>query len=202
MLVYANRDEASVIFRAELVALSAEFPERLSVVHWLESVQGLPTAAGLRTLVAPYADREAFVCGPGPFMGLAAAALTAAGVPRERVHQEVFTSLTGDPFAEVAVPDADPAGETTELVVELDGAVSTLAWPEGAKLLDVLLAAGLPAPFSCREGACSACACVLQEGTVDLEHNEVLEQADLDDGIILSCQARATSPVVKVSYDA
>ncbi|WP_296603846.1 ferredoxin--NADP reductase [Nocardioides sp.] len=202
VLVYANRDEASVIFRAELVALAAEFPERLSVVHWLESVQGLPTAAGLRTLVAPYADREAFVCGPGPFMELAAAALTAAGVPRERVHQEVFTSLNGDPFAEVAVPVADPAGETTELVVELDGAVSTLAWPEGAKLLDVLLAAGLPAPFSCREGACSACACVLQEGTVDLEHNEVLEQADLDDGIILSCQARATSPVVKVSYDA
>ena len=202
VLVYANRDEASVIFRAELVALAAEFPERLSVVHWLESVQGLPTAAGLRALVAPYADREAFVCGPGPFMDLAAEVLAAAGVPRERVHQEVFTSLTGDPFAEVAVPVAEPGAETTELVVELDGAVTSLAWPGGAKLLDVLLAAGLPAPFSCREGACSACACVLQEGTVDLEHNEVLEQADLDDGIILSCQARATSPVVKVSYDA
>jgi len=202
VLVYANRDEASVIFRAELVALAAEFPGRLAVVHWLESVQGLPTAAGLQALVAPYADREAFVCGPGPFMDLAAGVLAAAGVPRERVHQEVFTSLTGDPFAEVAVPVLDPGAETTELVVELDGAVTSLAWPDGAKLLDVLLAAGLPAPFSCREGACSACACVLQEGTVDLEHNEVLEQADLDDGIILSCQARATSPVVKVSYDA
>jgi 3-ketosteroid 9alpha-monooxygenase subunit B len=70
-----------------------------------------------------------------------------------------------------------------------------------ANPLDVLLAAGLQAPYSCREGACSACDCVLQEGAVDLDHNEVLDPEDLADGIILSCQARATSAVVKVSYD-
>ena len=205
LLVYANRDESSVIFRDELVALAAAYPGRLGVVHWLESVQGVPTEAGLRALVAPYADREAFICGPGPFMELAAHVLTELGAPRERVHQEVFTSLEGDPFAAVPVDldgdDADGA-EAAEVVVELDGAVTSLRWPAGAKLLDVMLAAGLQAPFSCREGACSACACVIQEGTVELEHNEVLDQVDLDEGIILSCQAKATSPVVKVSFDA
>ncbi|MDN4172176.1 2Fe-2S iron-sulfur cluster-binding protein [Nocardioides sp. SOB77] len=205
-LVYANRDESSVIFRDELVTLAAAHPDRLTVLHWLESVQGLPTEAGLRSVLAAHAaDRDAFVCGPGAFMEVAARALTDLGVPRERVHQEVFTSLEGDPFAEVPVlaTGADGVeGETSELVVELDGEVTTHAWPAGAKLLDVLLAAGVPAPYSCREGACSACACVLQEGTVELEYNEVLDQADLDDGIVLSCQARATSPVVKVSYDA
>ena len=201
-LVYANRDEASVIFRDELVALAQEFPGRLAVVHWLEAVQGLPTATGLRAVVEPYADREAFVCGPRAFMELAARVLADLGVPRDRLHQEVFTSLEGDPFAAVPVVLADGEGTPAEVVVELDGDVTTLPWPAGAKLLDVLLAAGLPAPFSCREGACSACACVLQEGAVDLEHNEVLDQVDLDEGIILPCQARATSPVVKVSYDA
>jgi 3-ketosteroid 9alpha-monooxygenase subunit B len=202
VLVYANRDESSVIFRDELVALAEEFPERLSVIHWLESVQGLPTEAALRQLLAPYDDREAFVCGPGPFMDLAVRTLTGLGVPRERVHQEVFTSLEGDPFAEVELPTGDEAGPAAEVVVELDGDVTTHAWPAGARLLDVLLAAGRPAPYSCREGACSACACVLQEGTVELDHNEVLDEVDLADGIILSCQARATSAVVKVSYDA
>lgn len=202
VLVYANRDESSVIFRDELVALAEEFPERLSVVHWLESVQGLPSEPALRQLLAPYDDSEAFVCGPGPFMDLAARTLIGLGLPRERVHQEVFTSLEGDPFAEVVLPTGDPDAPAAEVVVELDGDVTTHAWPPGAKLLDVLLAAGRPAPYSCREGACSACACVLQEGTVELEHNEVLDEADLADGIILSCQARATSAVVKVSYDA
>jgi 3-ketosteroid 9alpha-monooxygenase subunit B len=114
----------------------------------------------------------------------------------------VFTSLEGDPFAEVVLPTGDCDAPAAEVVVELDGDVTTHAWPAGAKLLDVLLAAGRPAPFSCREGACSACACVLQEGTVELEHNEVLDEVDLAEGIILSCQARATSAVVKVSYDA
>ncbi|WP_244928814.1 ferredoxin--NADP reductase [Nocardioides sp. W7] len=201
-LVYANRDESSVIFRDELVALAAAFPDRFTVLHWLESVQGLPTEAGLRALAAPYVGREAFVCGPGLFMDLAAGVLRDLGVPRDRLHQEVFTSLAGDPFAEVSVPVDGGDGDTAEVVVELDGDTAVLAWPAGSKLLDVLLAAGLPAPFSCREGACSACACRLTEGTVELEHNEVLDEVDLAEGLILSCQALATSPVVKVSFDA
>src|SRR4051794_25056343 len=43
VLFYANRDETSVIFAAQLTRLAAEHPERLLVVHWLESVQGLPS---------------------------------------------------------------------------------------------------------------------------------------------------------------
>lgn len=199
-LIYANHDDASVIFRDELIDLAAEFPGRLAIVHWLESVQGLPTDAGLAALVAPYVGREAFICGPAPFMALAARVLEQAGAPRERVHQEIFTSLAGDPFAEVVIEASDD-GEAAELVVELDGNVTSHSWPSGTMLLDVLLAEGVQAPFSCREGACSACACIVQEGTVELVHNEVLDKIDLEEGIILSCQARATSPVIKVTFD-
>ena len=42
MLFYANRDESSVIFAKELTQLAGEYADRLVVVHWLESVQGLP----------------------------------------------------------------------------------------------------------------------------------------------------------------
>ncbi|MEV0594660.1 ferredoxin--NADP reductase [Nonomuraea cavernae] len=197
-LVYANRDEQSVIFRDELVALAAEHGERLTVVHWLESVQGLPTAAGLAALARPYAGREAFVCGPEPFMDVVTRILAGMHVPR--VHVERFESLAGDPFAEsgVVIDEAAPGG-TVE--VELDGRTTTVAWPGGAKLLDVLLAAGLDAPYSCREGSCSACACVLLEGEVTLEHNTVLDERDLADGLILSCQAIPVSERVKVTYD-
>ena len=43
VLFYANRDEDSVIFASALTELAAEHPDRLLVVHWLESVQGLPS---------------------------------------------------------------------------------------------------------------------------------------------------------------
>lgn len=201
-LVYANRDEDSVIFRDQLAGLVGEHPDRLCVTHWLESVQGRPDRASLATLLAPYADREAFVCGPEVFMDLATAALHDLGAGRERVHVERFVSLEGDPFAVVEVEVPDDAGDAAALEVTLDGETTALAWPPSGKLLDVLLAAGVAAPFSCREGNCSACACVVLEGEVDLEHNQVLDEVDLAEGLVLACQARPRTDRVRITFDA
>lgn len=201
-LLYANRDEQSVIFRDELADLAREYGDRLTVLHWLESVQGRPTASGLRALARPYAGRPAFVCGPGPFMDLAAGALTDLGLPPDRITVERFTSLTGDPFAERdPVPEPDTDGPVSTAEVELDGVRHTVDWPRNTPLLDVLLAAGLDAPYSCREGSCSACACVLTEGEVAMERNDVLDATDLADGLILACQARPLSDRLKATYD-
>jgi len=200
LLFYANRDERSVIFGGALRELAAKYPDRLTVVHWLESVQGLPTAAALAQLAAPYTDRQAFICGPGPFMQAAQDALEALKVPAKQVHIEVFRSLDTDPFAAVTIEDAGDEPPATA-VVELDGETHTVSWPRNAKLLDVLLDAGLDAPFSCREGHCGACACTLRAGKVNMAVNDVLEQQDLDDGLILACQARPESDSVEVTYD-
>ena len=203
LLVYANRDEASVIFAAELQTLAERHPERLVVVHWLESVQGRPTPAALRELARPWAHAEAFLCGPGPFMDCAAAALTELGVPRDRLHIEHFVSLTGDPWAEAPAPARQPGAAPARLVelqVELDGATHDLLWPADRTLLDVLLEEGLDAPYSCREGACSACSVELVTGEVAMLANTVLQQADLDEGWRLACQSRPVSDRVTLRY--
>jgi 3-ketosteroid 9alpha-monooxygenase subunit B len=201
VLVYANRDENSVIFAAALRELSAKYADRLTVVHWLESVQGLPSAAALGALVAPYTTREAFICGPGPFMVAAEEALKSAGAPPERVHIEVFKSLESDPFAAVVIEEDDSDEGPATATVILDGQTHEVAWPRKAKLLDVLLDKGLDAPFSCREGHCGACAVLLTSGQVEMEHNDVLEASDLDEGLILACQSRPQSDSVEVNYD-
>jgi 3-ketosteroid 9alpha-monooxygenase subunit B len=67
-------------------------------------------------------------------------------------------------------------------------------------MLDVLIDAGLTAPYSCRQGICGACACLLTGGEVDMVHNEVLEAADLADGYILACQAVPLTPDVSITY--
>lgn len=86
-------------------------------------------------------------------------------------------------------------------VVHLDGQTHTLSWPRGEKLLDVLLADGVEAPYSCREGHCGACAATLVSGGVEMEANDVLEPADLAEGLILVCQSRPESDLVEVTYD-
>jgi 3-ketosteroid 9alpha-monooxygenase subunit B len=200
MLIYANRDEHSVIFADALRELAIKYPDRLSVVHWLESLQGLPSVAALAKLAAPCTDRQAFICGPGPFMQAAREALESLSVPAQHIHIEVFKSLETDPFAAVHVEDDGDEPPAT-VVVQLDGETRTVSWPRRAKLLDVLLDAGLDAPFSCREGHCGACATSLRKGKVSMEVNDVLEQQDLDDGVILACQARPQTDSVEVTYD-
>lgn len=200
-LIYANRDEKSVIFASALRELAAKYPDRLTVVHWLETVQGLPTAVALGGLVGQYPDRDAFVCGPGPFMAGAEEALKTAGAAPERVHIEVFKSLESDPFAAVVIEEDDSDEGPATAVVTLDGETHEVRWPRNAKLLDVLLDKGLDAPFSCREGHCGACAVLVKSGSVDMHVNDVLEQSDLDEGLILACQSHPTSDSVEVTYD-
>jgi 3-ketosteroid 9alpha-monooxygenase subunit B len=204
-LLYANRDDRSVIFADALRELSAKYPDRLTVLHWLESLQGLPSATALAKLAAPHTGRPVYICGPGPFMDAARSALEALKVPAPQVHIEVFKSLESDPFAAVKIEEVaqgpDDGAPPATAVVELDGETHTVSWPRNAKLLDVLLAKGLDAPFSCREGHCGACACTLRSGKVNMEVNDVLEQQDLDDGLILACQSRPESDSVEVTYD-
>jgi 3-ketosteroid 9alpha-monooxygenase subunit B len=201
LLVYANRDEASVIFHKELREMVAEHPYRLVVLHWLETVQGLPSKKPLQEIVRPWGHAEAFICGPAPFMDCAADALKELGISRDRIHIERFTSLAGDPWTEVETAAPEPGGKTVDLVVDLDGETHELDWPADQKLLDFLLDKGLDAPYSCREGACSACGVKLLEGEVTMDNNSVLEEEDLEEGWRLACQSRPTTDVVKVSYE-
>jgi 3-ketosteroid 9alpha-monooxygenase subunit B len=200
-LVYANRDESSVIFAGALRELAAKYPDRLTAVHWLESVQGLPSALALGALIGPYTSRDAFICGPGPFMAAAEEALKSAGAAPEKIHVEVFKSLESDPFAAVVIEEDDSDEGPATAIVTLDGETHEIRWPRNAKLLDVLLDKGLDAPFSCREGHCGACAVLKKSGDVTMECNDVLEASDLDEGLILGCQARPKSDSVEVTYD-
>ena len=197
-LLYANRDEQSVIFAAELGRLTQQHPDRLRVTHWFDAVQGPPTAAALEPLLRPYAGRDAFACGPEPYLAVACRALRRVGVPAARIHVERFQSG--------AETDAAPAGPHPDderiamAEVELNGQTHRLPWPARTRLLDLLIAGGLNPPYSCRQGTCGACACRVVRGEVELLHNEVLEEEDFAEGYTLACQALPRTDEVGISY--
>jgi 3-ketosteroid 9alpha-monooxygenase subunit B len=225
VLFYANRDEQSVIFGRELAELAAGHPDRFVVVHWLESVQGLPTQAQLQAFAGYFADYTGFVCGPAPYMKAVTDALKALGFPRSRRHQEKFVSLGGNPFGDVeevqaaaaTLADADDHDEedadsdepdepkvTGPVAVEvsIDGEDHSFDdWLGDKPLLEFLEEKGIDAPFSCREGQCSACACLVLEGEVAMRHNEVLDDEDLAEGIRLACQSMPASEKLRITYN-
>lgn len=220
VVFYANRDDKSVIFADEWSEMARAYPDRLQVIHWLESVQGLPTEDQLLAFAAQHSTFEAFTCGPAPFMKMVMTALRTLDFPRERRHQEKFVSLGGNPFgdavaeaqaaAEIAEAESDdepadvvPAGPEgpVRLEVELDGQTYAYDdWTAGMTMLEYLESQGLKAPYSCRAGECSACAIRLIEGEVRMDHNDVLEAEDLEDGIRLGCQSHPMTEKVSVSY--
>ncbi|WP_261565506.1 ferredoxin--NADP reductase [Frankia gtarii] len=202
VLLYANRDESSVIFREELIALARRSPDRLAVLHWLETVQGLPSREQLQVLLSPYAAFEAFTCGPAPFMAVVNEALTALRVPRDRMHTEVFRSLSGDPFTDVPVPVPDTADDvrTVAVKVQLMGKTHDLVWPVTVPLTDLLLDRGIDAPYSCREGECGTCTAQVVRGKVRMLRDEVLDPIDVTDGYILTCQSVPESDDIEIVF--
>lgn len=222
VLFYANEDESSVIFARQLAELVEEYADRFTVVHWLVSLQGLPSEKQLGLFASYFMSYTAFVCGPAPYMKAVTSALKELGFPRDRRHQEKFVSLGGNPFGEVEevlaaqeqlkdLDDGDDPDEATaepafagpvSVEVELDGQQYAFDdWQGDKVLLEYLEEKGLDAPFSCREGNCSACACMVLEGDLALQHNDVLDKDDLADGIRLVCQAKPLSEKVRITYN-
>ncbi|MEX3955914.1 1,2-phenylacetyl-CoA epoxidase subunit PaaE [Trinickia sp. EG282A] len=211
VLVYGNRDVDSIMFAEELEDLKNRYMSRFMLYHVLsddvqeaELFNGMldqaKCAAFLETLVPAGEIDEAFICGPAPMMDAAEAALKAAGVDETRIHVERF----GTPLPQAGAPVIDIT-ETTpaaELEIVLDGKRRKLRLPyEGASLLDVGLHAGLALPYACKGGVCCTCRAKVLEGEVRMEKNYTLEEHEIRDGFVLTCQCHPVSERVVVSYD-
>lgn len=205
VLLYMNRDERSVIFRKELMALAATYPTRLQVIHWLDSVQGVPALAQLAELAKPFCSGQVFICGPGPFMDASVAALRAIEMPSEHIHVERFISLpdeedTAELNAAASAGAPAPGIEEAQVELLLDGEVHTVTCHGNQTILDAALDAGINAPHSCKAGMCASCMCQVRKGSVYLRHNEILDKKDLEKAWTLACQALPTSGLVRVEF--
>jgi 3-ketosteroid 9alpha-monooxygenase subunit B len=215
-LFYANRDERSVIFRDTLNELARAHPERVQVLHWLDSVQGVPTVPQLAVWLRPWSTSSVatslFVCGPGAFMDATVQAAALAGLADEQVHVERFVSLPMEgavalpvmAAAEPATPAAEastaPHLDEAQLEIDLNGQTHRIDCGSEETLLEAALRHKLPAPYSCQAGLCAACMCRVVEGQVHMRHNDALDARDLKLGWVLGCQSVPRTAVVKVKY--
>lgn len=198
--VYANRDETSVIFRDVLRELSMQYPERLQVIHWLDSVQGHTTPTHLAQFIEGFAEPEIYVCGPEPFMQCVEEAANIAGIKKSSVHVERFVSLPGESEGGFEAIVEHAGSTATQLTVELDGETRKVECEQGEVLLAAMLREGIKAPHSCLVGSCATCMCTLVDGEVDLLANEALDKDELDEGWTLACQAVATTESVHLKF--
>jgi ring-1,2-phenylacetyl-CoA epoxidase subunit PaaE len=212
-LFYGNRDANSIIFLEELAALKDRYLGRFELYHFLSDEEGdvdlfngmLDRATcdeAIEHLVDNPGDIDAwFICGPGPMMDAAEAALLDKDVARERIHIERFTA--GRPSAALAAQMAalqeEAAGLT--LSVTLDGRTRKVEFTE-ANILDSAREAGLPAPFACKAGVCATCRAKVTRGKVEMAARYGLTDEEIAAGYVLTCQSVPVGEGVAVDYDA
>lgn len=212
-LVYANRTASSIMFREELEDLKNLHLGRLSVIHVLEQegqeidlFTGRIDAAKLDGLFAHWVDPKgvdlAFICGPEPMMLTIAAGLKAHGIPEDRIKFELFASGQPGRARQRAASKAADTAEACEAVVTLDGATRAFRMPKrGESLLDAALAQNIDAPYACKAGVCSTCRAKILEGEAEMAVNHALEEYEIRQGYVLTCQCFPLSDRLVVSYD-
>ncbi|MES2104250.1 MAG: 1,2-phenylacetyl-CoA epoxidase subunit PaaE [Pseudomonadota bacterium] len=213
-LIFGNRNAESILFCEELEDLKDSYLERFTLHHILSRapneielhhgrIDAEKMSALLRLLPASGID-HAFICGPNDMIDCVESCLLAAGMGRQQIHTERF----GTPVARspsIARP-AEPVGqvdtETVPLTVILDGKRHALRLPkQGSSVLDVALQAGLDLPYACKGGVCCTCRAKLMDGEVAMEKNYTLEDWEVAQGFVLTCQSHPRSASVTVSFD-
>ncbi|RDH78590.1 ferredoxin [Mycolicibacterium moriokaense] len=103
--------------------------------------------------------------------------------------------MSEDTAADVVV------GATEEIVIELDRRTTTARYRKGDTLLQTARSQGLQAPYSCETGSCGTCMARVLHGSARMVNNDALDDDEVADGWVLTCQALPTSPAVRFTYD-
>jgi len=144
----------------------------------------------LTEMVPDLKSRSVYLCGPPLFMDATRQILERLGFDMARFHQEIFG---GVPRRDVKAAEAQadkPAKvlfSTSKIEVDCKGS---------DYVLDLALAQGVPAMYSCRAGQCGTCKVTLLEGSVEHDCTNGLIADDIKDGYILTCQARPVGRIV------
>jgi ring-1,2-phenylacetyl-CoA epoxidase subunit PaaE len=217
-LIYGNRSRSSIIFFEELEGLKNKYMERFHLVHIL-SREKTDTALNsgrisvdklqeLDRLVNYSATDEFFICGPEEMIFCVKGFLEAKDIDSKKLHFELFTT-PGQKKSAVAsgIPrlrEADKqGGPKSNITVKLDGRSFDfdLSLTGDMTILDAALQQGADLPYACKGGVCCTCKARLIEGEVEMEVHWGLEEEEIKQGYILTCQSHPKTDKVVVDFD-
>jgi ring-1,2-phenylacetyl-CoA epoxidase subunit PaaE len=212
-LFYVNKTAKSIIFKEELEQLRNRFFGRLEIYYFLTREKrdiylfnGRFDDEKMDVLTKTFIDipdtSEVFLCGPEQMVNYVSNYLIAAGLPKDLVHFELFVSGLSEEDIERTARLSKQKVEGVKVTILDGGKEFTFTMTKDFdNILDAALGAGADLPFACKGGVCSTCKCQVKEGSVEMKVNYALEDKEVAQNYVLSCQSVPTSEKVVVDFD-
>ncbi|MBB2894017.1 1,2-phenylacetyl-CoA epoxidase subunit PaaE [Flexivirga oryzae] len=210
-MLYGNRATNTVMFAEELADLKNANHQRFDLIHVLsreprdvELFSGRLEGDRLRTILRELVPLDSvdhvWLCGPMEMLQESRSILEELGVAKDRIHYELF--YVDAPPPQLRHAEAVVEGETADLTVVLDGRTTTTAVPKTVTVLDSAQQKRPDMPFACKGGVCGTCRAKVTCGEVEMARNYALEDAEVEQGFVLTCQSFPISDEVTVDFDA
>ena len=219
-LLYGNRNEDSIIFKTGLDQLTTRYAGQLHVEYILSKphrektkgisgifkkgkiswsgkvgrINNLVVAEFLKEYPAPYPTIECFICGPGDMIDLVESELIRKNINEKNIHTERFVNAHDVKQTVQGVSGA-------KALISLDGRNIEVTVPSNKTILDVLIDAKYDPPYSCTSGACSTCMAKVTKGSIKMDACFALDDDEIEEGYILTCQAHPTTDEVEITFD-
>ena len=210
---YLNKNAKSIIFKEELEQLRNKYFGRFEIFYFLTREQrDIPLFNGrfdeekiqqlTKSLIDVDSVDECFICGPEQMIFLLRDELEKAGLTREKIHYELFVTGISEEDKKRAAQAIEHKFDGTEVTI-LDGGKEFHfgMTDDYDNVLDAALGAGADLPFACKGGVCSTCKCKVLEGSVEMKINYALEDDEVANNFVLSCQSVPTSEKLVVDFD-
>lgn len=212
-LVFGNKGRNSIIFFEELEGLKNKYLNRFNLINILSREKtDAPISFGridieklvhLNKLIDYNNIDDFFICGPEEMIFCVKDYLIENAIDKKKIHFELFTT-PGQKKSVTINKDSSIKndGPQSKITVKLDGRSFDFDLGFNSEnILDAALKQGADLPFACKGGVCCTCKAKLLEGEVEMEVNWGLEQEEVEQGYILTCQSHPITEKVVVDFD-
>lgn len=205
VLVFGNQTPEETMYREALLQLQEKYANRF-FIQWVYSRSSEPDClfGRIETSTVNLVTKNKFkafnfdafyLCGPETMINTVSDTLKNNGISEDKILFELFTSTTGEDII------AENLDGKTQVEVLVDDETFSFSMDKKTLVLDAVLKENIDAPYSCQGGVCSSCIARVTEGKADMVKNQILTDAEVEEGLILTCQAHALTPTLKVDYD-